>query len=115
MPISAALIVRVSFCVSSTSRSAPPATRPLAQSWYTAAISSKLMPPVIESDFVVGPRLPATKRGRAAVAYSSATLRERRAAASLISWTRSASANSASTIEPPPKVFVLMMSAPASR
>ena len=58
------------------------------------------MPPVTEIAFVVGPMLPATKRGRRGVLYFSRDLRESRAAAALISCTRSARPYSASTIEP---------------
>ncbi len=96
----AALALSVSKIVSRRSRSAPPRTWPSAASRYAAASSPKLTLRAagsftsgeIEPVRLVGPREPATKRGRpSAASASSAAARASRAPASLSSpamWDR---------------------------
>ena len=79
----AALALSVSKIVSIISRSLPPSTSPRAASRYAVASWSKdtlrapgsLTSGEIEAVRVVGPRAPATQRGRSSVATSSAARR----------------------------------------
>jgi hypothetical protein len=92
---SAALVLSVSICVSTSSRSAPPSSSPRACS---AKASHSSRQPIarlpgsftsgeIESVRVVGPIAPATKRGLSGVraVHASATRRQMRAPARFIS------------------------------
>ena len=89
----AALALRVSKIVSTSSRSTPPSTRPWASSRYAATSSSKvtlrapgsLTSGEIEAVRLVGPIEPATYRGLSGVLASSAAARASDAAARLIS------------------------------
>ncbi len=111
-PKIAALVSRMSCCVSMISRSAPPSIRAPACSSKTSTSLPKLMSPSVGSSDAgrkpVGPIDPATKRS------SPAALRAISAAFRLISSTCSPSPHSSSLIRLPWKVSVSSTSAPAS-
>jgi hypothetical protein len=115
MPTRAAFTLRVSCCVSRKRTSTPPSSSPSVCSANAAVTWSNVTPPVTEMVFVPGPMEPATKRGRSCVSKRAHASRAIRAAATLMSRTRSWSPYSASTILVPPKVSVSTRSAPASR
>ena len=119
----AALALRLSKTVSTISRSAPPSARVRACRLYASKRRSKVMLRTEgsatsgdrEAVRPVGPKIPATQRGRSGVAYASAARRARATAAALIASERSAAAYSSRDISLALKVLVDMMSAPASR
>ncbi len=112
---SAALMLRVSWQVSTKRMSAPPSSSASACWWKAWRSWSNVTPPVTVMALVVGPIEPATQRSRSGVENSSAACRASSAARRLSSLVWASRPYSASTIEVLPNESVSMMSAPAAR
>ncbi len=118
-PNTAALVSRMSCCVSMIRTSAPPSMSAAACSWNTGTRSanpSRLIDGSLDAGRnPVGPMLPATKRARPSFEYSSATLRASPAAATLSSRVSSPWPHSSRRGRVAWKEQVSMTSHPASR